>query len=410
MISPTPARWWTVSSIAPRSIDSIVTPPPRGTLYRRAISATEGALARIGERLLATADVRIDGDRPWDIQIHDARMYGTALLGGSIAFGDGYVRGWWSCDDLEELAFRFASSRLEETAALLPGGVLHRLRALVANQQTRRRSLRVVRRHYNFGNDLFLAFLGEYASYSCGYFRDTDELDVAQHHKLDLICRKLDLRPGEHLLDVGGGWGELAHHAARHYGVRVTSINIAEEQMVVARERCRGLPVEIVRCDYRDVRGAFDKVAAIAMLTHVGYRNYRTFMATMRRVLKDDGILIIEGIWSNVSSTSIDAWVDKYIFPGAMLPSGKQTFAACEGLFVVEDLHNFGPDYVKTLRAWRANFRAAAPRLVHYGDDVHRIFDFYFAICAGYFRARIIQNWQLVLTPPGRAQPAARLS
>jgi len=381
------------------------------SLRARALSAADELFARVGQRLLAAADVRFGGDRPWDIQVHDPRLYRSSILGGSIAFGEAYVRGWWSCSDIEELAFRFARSRLEEVAALLPGGLLHRLRSLVSNQQTRARSLRVARRHYNFGNHLFLAFLGAHPSYSCGYFRDTDELDAAQRNKLELICGKLDLRPGEHLLDVGGGWGELARHAARYYGVRVTSINISEEQMHVARERCRGLPIEIVRCDYRDVRGSFDKVAAIAMLTHVGYRNYRTFMETMRRALRPDGILLIEGIWSNVSSRNLDSWLDKYIFPGAMLPSGKQTFAACERLFVVEDLHNFGPDYVKTLRAWRANFRAAWPQLAaDYSEDVRRIFDYYFAICAGYFRARSIQNWQLVLTLPGRAQPRARLS
>jgi cyclopropane-fatty-acyl-phospholipid synthase len=219
------------------------------------------------------------------------------------------------------------------------------------------------------------------------------------------------LQPGERLLDVGGGFGELARHAASHYGARVTSINISKEQVRFARERCRGLPVEVVRCDYRDVRGTFDKVAAIAVFTHVGYRNYRVFMEAMRRALAPGGILVMEGVWGNTSTTHIDPWIDKHIFPGGMFPSGAQTFAALEGLFVAEDLHNFGPHYVKTLRAWNRNLEEAWPRLrARHDEPLRRMFEFYFLMSAGYFRARALQHWQLVLTPPGAAQPPCRLS
>jgi cyclopropane-fatty-acyl-phospholipid synthase len=365
----------------------------------------------IAERLLEPADVRIDGNRPWDIRVHDTRAFRRGLVEGSIGLGEAYLDGWWSCEDLEELACRIALARLEEVSERLPTGLALRVSSALGNRQSPRRATRVARAHYDLGNDLFLAFLGRIKSYSCGYFAGTDDLAEAQERKLDLVCQKLGLRAGEHLLDVGGGWGELARHAASRYGVRVTSINISAEQMRFAREHCRGLDVEIVRCDYRNLRGTFDKIAAVAMFTHVGHRNYRTFMETMHRALKPSGVLVMEGIWGNVSMTCIDPWMDKYIFPNAMLPSGAQTFAAFEGLFVAEDLHNFGPDYVKTLRMWNDNLQRAWPELrARYDERVRKIFEYYFLMNAGYFRARTVQNWQLVLTPQGTPQPQCRVT
>jgi cyclopropane-fatty-acyl-phospholipid synthase len=365
---------------------------------------------RLADVIAARADVRIDGDRPWDIQVRDPDVFRRALLGGSIGLGEAYLDGQWWSQDLEETAYRFAAARLEELAALLPTGLARRALWMLGNQQSRRRSKRVAQQHYDLGNDLFLSFLGAKKIYSCGYFRDANDLDSAQLAKLDLLCRKLDIKPGQRLLDVGGGWGEFARHAAQHHGARVTSISISSEQVEFAREYCKGTDVEVLRCDYRDVRGRFDRVAAIAMFTHVGSRNYRSFMQKMHDLLEPDGVFVMEGIWGNVSTVHIDAWIDKYIFPGGQLPSGKQTFEALEGLFVVEDLHNFGPSYVHTLRAWHRNLEAHWPQLsARYDDRVRRIFEYYFQVCAGYFRARAIQNWQLVLTRAGRSQPACRL-
>jgi cyclopropane-fatty-acyl-phospholipid synthase len=365
----------------------------------------------VAERILEPADVRIDGGRPWDIRVHNPRAFRRGIVEGSTGLGEAYLDGDWSCQDLEELFYRIARARLEEVVERMPAGLVARSASLLGNRQSRRRATHVTRAHYDLGNDFFHAFLGEKKSYSCGYFAGTDQLDQAQENKLDLVCKKLGLCPGEHLLDVGGGWGELARHAASRYGARVTSINISEQQMRFAREHCRGLDVEVVRQDYRDVRGTFDKVAAVAMFTHVGPRNYRTFMETMHRALRPGGVLVMEGIWCNVSMTRIDPWMDKYIFPNATIPSGAQTFAAFAGLFVAEDLHNFGPDYVKTLRAWNENLERTWPSLrTRYGERLHRIFRYYFLLCAGYFRARTVQNWQLVLTPQGTPQPECRLS
>ena len=357
-------------------------------------------LRLVAEHLLRVADIRIDGGRPWDIQVHDRRAFIHALCLGSIGFGDAYVAGWWTCEDLEEMAFRVARARLEEKVAeRLPGGLAARLLSALFNQQTRLGSLQVAKRHYNLGNDLFLSFLGARKNYSCGYFKDTHDLDVAQAQKLELLCRKLRLRPGERLLDIGGGWGEFARYAAKHHGVRVTSINIADEQIRFARDYCRGLDVEVLRCDYRNVTGRFDKVAAIAMFTHVGYRNYRAFFSKVHEVLEPDGVFVMEGIWGSVAMKTIDAWIEKHIFPNSQLPSAAQTFGASEGLFSVEHLHNFGHAYAQTLRAWKRNLEAAWPALAaRYDDAVLRVFQYYFSMCAGYFRARSVHNWQLVFS------------
>lgn len=365
-------------------------------------------LRTLFEILLNKVDVRLDGPRPWDMTVHDKRLFRRVALHGSVGLGEAYVDGWWGSADLEELAYRLGLARLERFTEWAPRGMMHRARGLLFNQQTRGGAGRVARQHYDFGNDLFSAFLGRYKNYSCGFFQATDNLDEAQRLKMDLICQKLGLQPGDRLLDVGGGWGELARHAAQKYGARVTSINISEEQMRFARDHCKGLDVEIRRCDYRDIRGSFDKVAAIAMFTHVGHRNYRTFMRSMHRVLDPGGTLIIEGVWGNVSTHRIDGWMDKHIFPGAMIPSGAQLFRSIEGLFVAEDVHNFGPHYVRTLRAWNHRLQRAWPLLrARYGDSVRKTFEYFFLTIAGYFRARALQHWHVVLTHPGARQPTA---
>lgn len=362
-------------------------------------------------RILATADVRLDGAQPWDIEVRNDGFYKRVLLEGSLGLGEAYMDGWWATRDLEELICRVIASGVEEKAQLVPNFLAFDLLASLKNQQTKRLARRVAERHYDMGNDLFGEFLGRYKNYSCGYFDGTDDLDEAQQKKMDLVCRKLDLKPGDRLLDVGGGWGELARHAAVNYGAQVTSINISEEQMQFAREHCKGTSVDIVRCDYRDLKGSFDKIAVIAMLTHVGYKNYRGFMEIIHRCLKPHGTVIVESVGGNVSLTHCEPWTDKYIFPGGMIPSVAQLGAAIEGLFVLEDLHNFGPSYVKTLRAWNRNFHAAWPRLeARYGERARRMFEYFFLSVAGTFRARGLQHWHLVMTKTGAPQPACRIS
>ncbi len=368
-------------------------------------------LKSLAREILSRIDVQLQGPRRWDIQVKDERFYASTLLQGSLGLGESYMAGWWECEDLEELAYKLITSGLERKARWLPGFVAFDLLAGFANQQTRPKARRVIDRHYDLGNDLFSEFLGKYKNYSCGYFKGTNSLDVAQQQKMDLVCRKLNLVPGDRVLDVGGGWGELARHMAQNHGVHVTSLNISDEQIRFAREHCRDTTVDILKCDYRDVKGEFDKIAVIAMLTHVGYKNYRHFMELMYRCLKPGGSMLIESVGGNVSLTHCEPWTNKYIFPGGMIPSIAQLGLAIEGLFVLEDLHNFGSSYVHTLRAWNQNFQAAWPRLRStYDERTRRMFEYFFLVVAGAFRARALQHWHIVLTRPGTPPPGCRLS
>ena len=365
----------------------------RGT----ALKATQALLGRI----LATADVAIDGSRRWDIRVADERFYSKVLLQGSLGLGEAYLRQWWACDDLEELFYRLINGKLERVSRALPTQTLGRLLDSLINQQTRSKATRVAERHYNMGNDLFLSFLGKYKNYSCGYYAGVDALDPAQLQKMDKICRELDLSPRDRLLDVGGGWGELARHAATHYGCHVTSINISDEQIKYAREYCKGTPVEVRKCDYRDTAGRYTKIAVIAMLTHVGAKNYRRFMEIMHRCLEPGGLMLIESVGAEASRSNCEPWTDKYIFPGGMIPSLHQLDRAAAGLFVRERLSEFGLSYVHTLRAWQGNLTDAWPTLSErYNETTQRMFEYFFLSCAGAFRARDLLYWHLLMSRP----------
>jgi cyclopropane-fatty-acyl-phospholipid synthase len=348
--------------------------------------------------LLRAAGIRIGGDRPWDVQVADPRFYRAVLSTGSLGFGESYMRGWWQVDDLEEVACRLSRAGLHRVARALPVHVMALLSASLVNRQTRADSAALADRHYNLGNDLFAAFLGPSMVYSCGVFDATQSLDEAQAIKLELICRRLELSPGDRVLDIGGGWGEFARYAATHFGCHVTSINIADEQIRHARELCAGLPVDIVRCDYRDLRGTFDKVAVIAMLTHVGPHNYRRFMAIVNDRLADGGRVLIETLGSRISKVNCEPWTNTYIFPGGVVPSLRQLDGAADGLLRRAAVSEFGDHYIPTLRAWNANLEHAWPALAgRYPETTRLMLRYFFLTIAGAFRAGHLEYWHISL-------------
>lgn len=353
---------------------------------------------RVLERVFAMADVAINGTRSWDIRVADERFFRTVLLQGSLGFGEAYMRNWWTCEDLEELFFRLINGGLERISRVLPTNAIGRLIDSTINQQTRFKSKRVAERHYNMGNDLFLSFLGKYKNYSCGYYDGADSLDQAQVQKMEKICRELGLTKHDRLLDVGGGWGEFARYAASNYGCHVTSINISDEQIGHATEYCKDTPVQVRKCDYRDVTGRYTKIAVIAMLTHVGCKNYRLFMETMNRCLEPGGIMLIETVGAHVSRSNCEPWTNKYIFPGGVIPSLKQLDRAARGLLQRERTSEFGSSYVHTLRAWHKNFNHAWPVLrSNYSEATRLMFEYFFLSCAGTFRARDLSYWHVVM-------------
>lgn len=358
-------------------------------------------LRRRIQALLADADIRIGGEREWDLQVHDERFHARALAQGSLGLGEAYMDGWWDAASLDGLLLRLIQARLDERVHGI-GEMLDGVRAHLFNLQRGRRSYAVGERHYDLGNDLYAAMLGRRLVYSCGYWRQADDLDAAQEAKIDLCCRKLGLRPGMRLLDIGCGWGETLKYAAERYGVSGVGVTISREQADYARRLCAGLPVEIRLQDYRELDERFDRIVSIGMFEHVGAKNYRTYFDVSRRCLEADGLSLLHTIGSNVSRRRTDPWIARYIFPNSMLPSAAQITRASEGRFVIEDWHNFGTDYDRTLQAWRDNIEAAWPRLPsRYDERFRRMWRFYLAGSMASFRARRIQLWQIVLSPEG---------
>lgn len=362
----------------------------------------EARLFKRVEALLQEAGVRIGGERAQDIQVRDPRFYTRVMAQGSLGLGESYMDGWWQANKLDAFLFNLVNARLDERVHG-SGEVWDALKAKLFNLQSGQGSYEVGKRHYDLGNDLYQAMLGKRLVYSCGYWRDAADLDAAQEAKLDLVCRKLQLRPGMRVLDIGCGWGEALKFAAERYGVEGVGITISQEQADFAQELCRGLPVEIRLQDYRDLNEQFDAIFSIGMFEHVGVKNYRTYFEVAQRCLPPNGLFLLHSIGTNVSDDHTDPWIARYIFPNSMLPSAAQLSAALEGLFVLEDWHNFGTDYDRTLQAWRTNIDAAWATLdgERYDERFQRMWHFYLAGSMAAFRTRHANLWQLVLSPAG---------
>jgi cyclopropane-fatty-acyl-phospholipid synthase len=352
--------------------------------------------------LLATADVRVDGPRAWDIRVLNDELYGRVLRDASLGLGEAYMDGWWECDAIDEMICRLMQAKLHETVRGSPMLLWHMLLTHLGNPNSKSRAFEIGERHYDLGNDLYEAMLDPTMSYSCGYWKGAKDLGDAQLNKLELICRKIGLKSGQRVLDIGCGWGGFARYAAQVHGAIVTGVTVSKEQCELARKRCTGLPVEIVLQDYRDVTGGFDHVVSIGMFEHVGRKNYETFFEVARERLNDDGLLLLHTIGSRKASDGVDPWIDKYIFPNSHLPAIAEVAPAYEGRFVLEDLHNFGAMYETTLLAWHDNFERAWPGLAaKYGERFHRMWRYYLLSCAGLFRAREAQLWQMVFSKEG---------
>jgi cyclopropane-fatty-acyl-phospholipid synthase len=351
--------------------------------------------------LLDVSDVRIDGDRPFDIQVHDQRFYSRVLAEGSLGLGEAYMDGWWDCSALDEFIDRVLRAELDKQVNPKKDW-LPIVKARVLNLQNTSRAYEVGKHHYDIGNDLYERMLDSRMIYSGGYWKKAQDLESAQEAKLDLVCRKLGLEPGMRVLDIGCGWGGTAKFAAEHYGVEVVGVTVSQEQVSYGRTFCQGLPVDIRYQDYRSLNEKFDRILSLGMFEHVGVKNYRRFMDQVRNLLVEDGIFLLHTIGRLQSGRGCEPWISKYIFPNSMLPSARQICEAFEGLFVLEDWHSFGPDYDPTLLAWYDNFTNHWEELRDsYGERFYRMWTYYLLTCAGSFRARSNQLWQLVLSPNG---------
>ncbi|MDH5561093.1 MAG: cyclopropane fatty acyl phospholipid synthase [Deltaproteobacteria bacterium] len=366
------------------------------------------------KELASQAGITINGDQPWDVQVYDKRLYRRVVLDGALGLGESYMEGWWECQEMDELFYRLMLVVRSNTYSNWKGR-LDVLKSKLINLQSIKRSRKVAEIHYNLGNSFYKRMLGDAMAYSCGFWQKADDLQKAQFDKYELICRKLMLQEGEWVLDIGCGWGGLAKYMAENYKCNVVGINISEEQVKYGQEHCKGLPVTITKSDYRypktynPGKRNFDKIVSVGMFEHVGPKNFQEYFRIMGSQIKKDGLFLLHTIGANQTGTVGNSWMHKYIFPEGVLPSGNQITKASEGYFMIEDWHNFGPDYDKTLMAWYRNFenywndKMADPEkdLDLNGKNMtlfYKMWRYYLLQCAGLFRSRYCQLWQIVFS------------
>lgn len=356
-----------------------------------------------GIRLLARAGVPINGPELWSVHVTDERLWNRVIAQPQLGFGEAYMDGWWECEQMDEMLTRILTSRVIDEIRPSPQMLALAARSWLVNRQTKNKATRNASHHYDIGNDLYERMLDKRMVYSCAYWKNAEDLDTAQEAKLDLICQKLQLRPGMHLLDVGCGWGGLLQYASEHHGVKGTGISLSGNQVSIARQRCIGLPIEIQQIDYRDLRGTFDRIVSVGMMEHVGPKNLKSFFETCDELLVQDGIMLHHTIGALISKQHTDPFFDRYIFPGGVLPSLAQLSRAAEPNWVIEDVHNFGPDYDRTLMSWYSNIESRWDEIPQYRERFRRMWRFYLMGSAAGFRSRSLQLWQVVMRRKGRA-------
>lgn len=354
------------------------------------------------EGILAPAGIKINGGNSWDIQVHNDVFFKRVISKGELGVGESYMAGWWDAERLDETICRILRAHLDEKVRKKIQIILKLFALRLFNLQSKRRAYIIGEKHYDLGNDLFQLMLDKRMNYSCAYWKDAEDLDEAQENKLDMICRKLYLQPGMRVLDIGCGWGAFGKYAAEKYQVEVVGITVSKEQVELGEKLCAGLSVKFYLQDYREVKGSYDRIVSAGMIEHVGYKNYRNFFEMAGNCLKENGLFLLHTIGNNFSTRMINLWTHKYIFPNGMLPSITQLGKAIENIFVMEDWHNFGADYDRTLMEWYRNFEKGWMKIKDkYPDYFYRMWKYYLLSSAGAFRARNIQLWQVVLSKNG---------
>ena len=359
-----------------------------------------------------------------EVQIHDTSVWGMIASNGSIGAGEAFIHGYWSSPDLTKV-IRVLVSNMDVLDAM-EGGLARLGRPLIRglhwiNRNTRKGSQKNIAAHYDLGNEMFEQFLDPTMMYSAAQFLTADDtLEQAQLNKLQRICQKLDLKPTDHLLEIGTGWGSMALYAAQHYGCKVTTTTLSKEQFDYTQARIEALglqeQVTLLLEDYRDLTGQYDKLVSIEMIEAVGHHFLPSYFKQCSQLLKPDGLMLLQAITIRdqryeQAKSSVD-FIQRYIFPGGALPSvqkmleivGKDTDM---NLMHMED---FGLHYAKTLRLWHENFRRAHGRLTELGYDDYflRLWEFYLCYCEGGFLERSIGTAQLLLAKPA-AMPAPLL-
>lgn len=373
------------------------------------------SLENVFEKALATAGITINGSNPWDIQVSNTKVYELVMQSGSLGLGEAYMANMWDCSRLDQFFERILLNDIEgklgltEKLKFASSSAKLKLKNFV-NPQSIERCKFDVPHHYDIGNELYQNMLDSHMTYTCAYWSRAETLDEAQEHKMDLICRKLDLQRGMHILDIGCGWGSFMIYASKKYGVICDGLTLSKEQKKLGSELAKenGVNANFILKDYREFNPTvkYDRVVSIGMIEHVGPKNYAEYFECAERFMKDDGIFLLHTIGSHHSTNVSDPWISKYIFPNGVIPSMKNLAGAMENIFNIEDVQNFGEDYDKTLMCWYSNFEQSWNQIRgNYSEDFHRMWKYYLLSCAGAFRARDLSLWQLALTKIGSSRP-----
>ena len=360
---------------------------------------------KVVTHLFERAGLQIGGSKANNVVVHDDRFFKEVLLKGSIGLGDSYVEGTWDASSVDDVVFALIKSGVYNSILSQIYDTVGSVARRIQNLQDRIGSYQVIDEHYDLDYNLFLAFLDRYNQYTCGYFERTDDLDQAQENKLELICNKLNLREGDKVLDIGGGWGGLALYMTERFDVDVSIITLSRQQANHARKMCEGRKVKVHVCDYRDIpllfsSSSFDKVAAVGILEHIGHKNYRQFMKVVNHALIPEGRCLFQTLYSPANRILSNPWVRKHIFPNHELPPQNTIKSAASKYFQPADkvaFQDLTPHYVKTLLAWNERLnKAIDDKKINLEPKEHRKWNFYFLSCAGALRAEHMRVGQFV--------------
>lgn len=360
------------------------------------------------------------------LHIKHAQLYADAAFGGSVGAGEAYIRGLWQCDDLVSLVRIFVLNRevlngLDSRWAWVTAPFLKLFHFW--NRNSKAGSARNIAAHYDIGNELYELMLDDTMAYSCGIFATPNTtLREASIAKFDAACRKLDLQPSDHLLEIGTGWGGLAIHAAQHYGCRVTTTTISKQQYELAKAKVKAAGLEeritLLLDDYRDLQGRYDKLVSIEMIEAVGAQYLDTYLKKCSSLLKPEGAMLLQAITLQdqmyaQALKSVD-FIQRFIFPGSFIPSVAAISAALTRVtdLKVFNLQDIGPHYATTLRLWRERFFAQLPaiRRLGYSESFIRLWEYYLCYCEGGFIERQLGTVQLLLTKPRCRRPVLEVS
>lgn len=424
-MSATPADFQSISAGIQKRIAPESTPKPhfldtiaKGAVLKRLAQLAEGHLTLVdGDKTYCFGKPSRDFPETITVRVHHPRFYSDVAFGGSIGVGEAYMHAYWTTEKLTELVRLFVRNMnvlddMESGTARITAPLQKALHWF--NRNTRDGSRKNIAAHYDLGNEFFKLFLDDTMMYSSATFtKPTMTLHEAQVARLNSICRKLDLQPTDHVVEIGTGWGGFAIHAATHYGCRITTTTISKEQHDLAVERITALGLQdritVLLSDYRDLEGQYDKLVSIEMIEAVGYQYYDTFFAKCSSLLKPNGAMLLQAITIadqryEQAKKSVD-FIQRHIFPGSCIPSvtamqHSVTAVTDMRLFHLEDI---GPHYATTLKAWRENFFANldAIKALGYNDAFVRMWEYYFCYCEGGFVERAIGDVHMLLVKPG---------